>query len=168
MLRGLNSIYLQAPHITSPQDISDFLFLISSWATWVSHHHALEEEIMFPGFERVLGVEGLLKSNVDQHHTFQPALQELLEYSQTTEPGEYRGEEVRGLVERLAPAFQGHLRDEIDTLLAMQRYAGDAGKGEALLEVYKAAEAEAGKQDKVCRTLSIPRPPKTLYLMLNC
>jgi hypothetical protein len=69
-----------------------------------------------------------------------------------TEPREYQGEDVRGLVERLAPAFQEHLRDEIDSLLLMQRYAWDAGKGEGLMEVYKAAEAEAeaGKQDKVC------------------
>ncbi|KAL2800169.1 hypothetical protein BJX66DRAFT_350929 [Aspergillus keveii] len=148
MLRGLNSIYLQANHITIQQDISDFLFFINAWATWVSHHHELEEETMFPGFERVLGIEGLLQSNVDQHHTFQPALQELLVYSETTQPGGYRSEDVRGLFEKFAPAFREHLSDEIESLLSMQRYAENDDKGQALLEVYKAAEVEAGKQDK--------------------
>ncbi|KAL2834096.1 hypothetical protein BJY01DRAFT_224473 [Aspergillus pseudoustus] len=145
MIRGLNSIYLQAEHISDPRDISDFLFFIKAWASWVSHHHVLEEEHMFPGFEQVLGAQDFLQGNVDQHHAFQPALEELLEYGLNTRPAGYSASTVRGLVERLAPAFREHLSDEIDTLLAMQRYDG---KGEALLKVYKDAEAEAGKQDK--------------------
>ncbi|KAJ0417421.1 hypothetical protein BJY00DRAFT_206297 [Aspergillus carlsbadensis] len=148
MLRGLNSIYHQAPHLTTSQDKSDFLFFIRAWATWVSHHHDLEEKTMFPGYERVLGVEGFLQGNIDQHRAFESVLRDLLEYSEKTKPGEFREEDVRGLVERLAPAFREHLSGEIETLLAMQRHAEDGAKRKGLLDVYKAAEAEAGKQDK--------------------
>ncbi|KAL3467154.1 hypothetical protein BJX64DRAFT_283880 [Aspergillus heterothallicus] len=145
MIRGLNSIYLQAPHLSQTTDISDFLFFIKAWATWVSHHHVLEEEHLFPGLEKVLGVENFLHGNVDQHHAFQPVLQELREYAECTTPAEYSASAVRGLAERLAPGFREHLSDEIGSLLAMQQAECD---GRALLKVYTDAEAEAGKQDK--------------------
>ncbi|GAW20989.1 hypothetical protein ANO14919_105020 [Xylariales sp. No.14919] len=56
MLRGLNSIYLQAPHVQQTQDIADLLFLTQSWGTWLLDHHHLKENTMLPGFEAALGV----------------------------------------------------------------------------------------------------------------
>ncbi|KAI0536978.1 hypothetical protein GGR58DRAFT_371136 [Xylaria digitata] len=56
MLRGLNSIYLQAPHVQQSQDIADLLFLTQSWSTWLLDHHHLKENTMLPGFEAALGV----------------------------------------------------------------------------------------------------------------
>ncbi|TGJ82232.1 hypothetical protein E0Z10_g6534 [Xylaria hypoxylon] len=56
MLRGLNSIYLQAPHVQQARDIADLLFLTQSWSTWLLDHHHLKESVMLPGFEAVLGV----------------------------------------------------------------------------------------------------------------
>ncbi|RAL12065.1 uncharacterized protein BO97DRAFT_345986 [Aspergillus homomorphus CBS 101889] len=143
MLRGLNSIYLQAPHISDPQDISDFLFFVHAWAGWVSHHHVLEEEKMFPGFESVIGIPSFLESNVEQHHSFQPLLKQLLEYSTETQPADYQATVVRQLIEKMAPSFRQHLSDEITSLLSMEPYDGDA-----LLKVYRECEADAGKQDK--------------------
>ncbi|PWY76079.1 hypothetical protein BO94DRAFT_627153 [Aspergillus sclerotioniger CBS 115572] len=125
MLRGLNSIYLQAPHVSDPTDITDFLFFITSWAAWVSHHHILEEEKMFPGFERVIGIPGFLGVNVEQHHSFQPSLKRLLEYGRDTEPGEYDAKIVRGIIEAMAPGFREHLAGRLSE-----------------------CEAEAGGQDK--------------------
>ncbi|KAL1989027.1 hypothetical protein VTN96DRAFT_5790 [Rasamsonia emersonii] len=43
----------------------------------------------------------------------------------------------------MAPGLRQHLSDEIQSLLSMRPY-----DGEALLKVYKDCEAEAGKQDK--------------------
>ncbi|PWY69072.1 hypothetical protein BO70DRAFT_374227 [Aspergillus heteromorphus CBS 117.55] len=145
MLRGLNSIYLQAAQITKRQDICDFLFFIASWASWVSHHHTLEEEKMFPGYERVIGIHNFLGDNVGQHQTFEPALQQLLQYGRYTVPERYDASVVRGLIEELAPPFREHLSHEIDSLLSMEPYEYD---GEALLGVFRECEAEAGKQDK--------------------
>ncbi|KAI3328700.1 hypothetical protein F4824DRAFT_392100 [Ustulina deusta] len=56
MLRGLNSIYLQAPHVRQAKDIADLLFLTQSWSSWLLNHHHLKEAIMLPGFEAALGV----------------------------------------------------------------------------------------------------------------
>ncbi|KAI0012313.1 hypothetical protein F4779DRAFT_614761 [Xylariaceae sp. FL0662B] len=56
MLRGLNAIFLQAPHVHQPTDISDILFLTQSWSAWVLDHHRAKETSMLPGFEGVLGL----------------------------------------------------------------------------------------------------------------
>ncbi|TRX93419.1 hypothetical protein FHL15_005694 [Xylaria flabelliformis] len=56
MLRGLNAIYLQAPYVQKPQDITDLLFLTRSWSTWLLDHHDLKESTMLPGFETALGL----------------------------------------------------------------------------------------------------------------
>ncbi|RAL03260.1 uncharacterized protein BO80DRAFT_377204, partial [Aspergillus ibericus CBS 121593] len=144
MLRGLNSIYHQAPHLTSPNDITDFLFFVRSWAEWVSHHHVIEEERMFPGFERVIGREGYLGGEVEEHHGFQPLLSKLLEYGKGTKAGEYNPGVLKKMIEDLAGPFREHLAGEIETLLRMEGY----GDGDKLLEVYKECEAEAGTQDK--------------------
>ncbi|CAI7590989.1 unnamed protein product [Penicillium glandicola] len=143
MLRGLNSIYLQAEYVQKPQDIADFLFFIKSWANWVSHHHTLEEEQMFPGFEKVIGAAGFLGTNVEQHHAFQPQLKILLEYSSHTSHVDYNATTVRRTIEEMAPIFRQHLSEEINSLLSMGPYDGTA-----LLKVYKHSVAEAARQEK--------------------
>lgn len=145
MLRGLNSIYLQAEYVKKPQDIKDFLFFIKSWADWVSDHHILEEKQMFPGFEKVIGTTGFLNSNVEQHHAFEPQLKNLLKYGSHTSHVDYDATTVRTIIKEMAPSFRRHLSDEIDSLLSMQPY-----NGAALLKVYKHCVGEATKQDKVC------------------
>ncbi|KAI0406547.1 hypothetical protein F4802DRAFT_558206 [Xylaria palmicola] len=56
MLRGLNAIYLQAPHVRQTQDIADFSFFAQSWSKWLLDHHDLKESVMLPGFEAALSV----------------------------------------------------------------------------------------------------------------
>lgn len=81
MLRGLNSLYLQAPNIKS-SDAADFLFFAASWSEWVMHHHQVEEMLMFPAFESVSGViSGSLQHNIDQHHGFAKGLEALHTYA---------------------------------------------------------------------------------------
>lgn len=144
MLRGLNALYLQAEQVSESQDIGDFLFFLRSWAGWVSHHHVLEETQMFPQFEKVIGQPNFLEGNVQEHHTFQPVLKELLAYGTETKPENYQASTVCDLIERMAPSFRGHLANEITSLMSMAPYDGPA-----LLKIYQECEAEAGKQDKV-------------------
>ncbi|KAJ5619688.1 hypothetical protein N7510_003672 [Penicillium lagena] len=143
MLRGLNSIYLQAEQVERPADIGDFLTFIKFWANWVSDHHVLEEEHMFPGFEKAIGITGFLGNNVEQHHAFQSQLKDLLTYGASTKPASYDASVLREIIERMAPIFHQHLSNEIDSLLSMQPY-----NGEALLKVYKQCVASAAKQEK--------------------
>lgn len=143
MLRGINSIYLQAPHVHQPKDIADLLFLVKSWSTWVSHHHLLEETQMFPGFESVAGQKGLLDGNVEQHHSFEPGLKKLQSYAVDTKSNEYDGKHLQAIIDEFATSLKEHLYEEINTLLALRPYDGPA-----LLKVYKECEASAGDQPK--------------------
>ncbi|KAJ5371770.1 hypothetical protein N7517_003776 [Penicillium concentricum] len=143
MLRGLNSIYHQAENVQKPEDITDLLFFIKCWTGWVSHHHIMEEEMMFPGFEKVIGTPGFLGDNVEQHHGFQPQLKILQDYSAHTKLAGYDPSIIRKTIEVMGPSFRDHLGDEIDSLLRMIDY-----NPEALMKVYKSCVAEATKQDK--------------------
>lgn len=58
----------------------------------------------------------------------------------------------------MAPGLRQHLSDEIQSLLSMRPY-----DGEALLKVYKDCEAEAGKQDKVRSQTDIPSSTPLSY-----
>jgi hypothetical protein len=150
MIRGLNAIYLQAPHV--PQECAeDFLFLISSWCTWVMHHHNMEESAMFPGFESVSGViKGSLQGNIDQHHAFSDGLETLHRYATTTPPSSlsFSGERIQAHIDNFAKPFHEHLTDEIETLWAMDSVAADSSASQKLLKIYKECEANAGRQDK--------------------
>ena len=141
MLRGINSIYLQAPHVRPGPDTADFLFFVKAWARWVREHHELEETRMFPAFEAIAGKSDLLRGNVDQHHAFAGGLEQLHDYA---ERGGvlYRAAELTGIVDGFAPALTEHLHDEIGTLLALRPYDGDG-----LLAAYKESEAAAGQKD---------------------
>jgi hemerythrin-like domain-containing protein len=144
MIRGINSIFNQAPHVHKTEDIADFLFFVRSWANWVGHHHHLEETLMFSSFEEVMDKPGFLQANVEQHRAFEPGLKQLQAFANDTKPKDYKFETLQGIIQDFASGFQQHLHDEIPTLLAMRPYDSDA-----LLEVYKKCEAVAGKQEKV-------------------
>ena len=144
MIRGINSIFNQAPHIHKDEDIADFLFFVRSWANWVADHHHLEETIMFPSFEKVMDKPGFLQANIEQHHAFEPGLKQLQAFANNTIPKDYKFEALQGIIQDFASGLQQHLHDEIPTLLAMRPYNSDA-----LLKVYKKCEAAAGKQEKV-------------------
>ncbi|ORY04771.1 hypothetical protein BCR34DRAFT_572470 [Clohesyomyces aquaticus] len=147
MIRGLNALYLQSPHIPPSTHLaSDFLFFAASWSAWVLHHHILEETQMFPGFESVPGVpEGFLQGNVEQHHAFSAGLEEFNEWVRTTGRDAYDGIELRRLIDKFADPLYEHLNAEIPTLWALDCVS--ATHSAQLLQVYKDCEKEAAKQD---------------------
>ena len=157
MIRGINSIYNQAPYVHKAKDITVFLFLIKSWANWVGHHHNLEETLMFPSFEQIMGEPGFLQANVDQHHAFEPGLKKLEAFAIHTKVEDYKSDILRGVIDDFANGLQGHLNDEIPTLLAMRPY-----DSAALLKAYRKCEAVAGKQAKVEPTLLSNRCSQSL------
>lgn len=140
MIRGINSIYNQAPHVKNPEDVVDFLFFVKSWTGWVGDHHHLEETKMFLGFEQVIGKPGFLQINMEQHHAFGSGLKKLEAFANDTKPEEYKFDTLQDIIDRFASA----LHCEISTLIAMRPY-----ESEALSKVYKECEAAAGEQDKV-------------------
>jgi hypothetical protein len=124
MIRGLNSIYLQAPHIP-PNDKTakrDFLTYCQCWCESMHHHHDAEEAEFFPSLEQIAGVPGLMAQNVEQHRAFTPGFEKFHEYVKTCAVKDFDGLKLRSLVEDFAGPLTTHLQDEIETLKALDKY----------------------------------------------
>lgn len=144
LLRTLNSIYLQAPHVSSPKDIKDFLLYTKFWCGWIEEHHDVEEASLFPQIEEVSGVVGLMEANVSQHNAFMGGLKELDTYAKETKVQDYDGSKIVGIIDSFGEVFSEHLADEIQTLLKLDQY--DAVK---IKEVYMNFELQLRNGDKV-------------------
>lgn len=68
ILRGYNSIYLQAPHITH-EDKPEFIGYAQSWFKFVKSHHDDEELELFPTVAKVLGTQDIWKETHQEHGT---------------------------------------------------------------------------------------------------
>jgi hypothetical protein len=122
LIRGLNSIYLQAPHL-SPSDHADFILYCQGWSGILHAHHHGEETTIFPDIEAKSGVAGIMEVNVSQHHSFQPGLEEFDQYL-LTPPAEFSGSRLVELIDGFAPALVQHLAEEIPTLMELREYRG--------------------------------------------
>jgi len=69
LIRGLNSIYLQAPHV-NPEDVPDFASYALCWHEVLDAHHRMEEESMFPRIEKETGEKGIMDGNVEEHRIY--------------------------------------------------------------------------------------------------
>jgi hemerythrin-like domain-containing protein len=145
ILRGLNSIYLQAPHIV-PADEKSFVSYIRSWYHTLHTHHKGEETDMFPAIEELAGEPGIMATNRDQHHAFEGAVDRLKKYIDAVEQGKekYSGAKVVELVDSFGEILVQHLEDEIQTLLGLRKY-GEA-KMAKLMQVV-AEEAQKGMKE---------------------
>ncbi|KAK0724609.1 hypothetical protein B0H67DRAFT_680162 [Lasiosphaeris hirsuta] len=72
-IRGLNSIYLQAPHIAAAEH-HNFAQYMRRWSTIVRLHYQAEEVDFFTAIEALSGVESIMEGNIAQHHAFEPGL----------------------------------------------------------------------------------------------
>ncbi|KAF2840160.1 hypothetical protein M501DRAFT_1002455 [Patellaria atrata CBS 101060] len=132
LLRGLNSIYLQAPHIPTSSTAS-FLTYTSAWLSWLTHHHHVEETYLFPAIERLsrsafAGSEaefdeanwraarvGVMDELEKQHHAFVPGLGAMEAWVAACREGRerYDGVVLRGIIEEFAEVMRAHLVDEV-------------------------------------------------------
>ncbi|KFY56112.1 hypothetical protein V496_06800 [Pseudogymnoascus sp. VKM F-4515 (FW-2607)] len=92
----------------------------------ILHHHELEETVLFPGFEREAGVEGIMAANVVQHHEFAPGFDIFVKYvkdcSDDKSEERFEAKKFRQLIDGFAPKLTLHLADEIPTLLSLDKY----------------------------------------------
>lgn len=130
LLRGLNAIMLQAPHIPSAgspgyneSDVRDLLIYIQAWVKTVNHHHDVEETVMFTEIEKMAGGEGVFSGAVHQHHKFHDGLVDLLRVVEKmqTDLASYSWVNVKAVIDGFAPALVEHLRDEIGIILSLER-----------------------------------------------
>ena len=168
IIRGLNSIYLQAPHLP-PHDTStarDFLTYCQCWGESMHHHHDAEEKAFFPDIESIAGVEGLMESNVEQHRAFTPGFEAFEGYCRNVKPEEFDGQKLRSLVEGFAEPLVKHLHDEIETLRALGKY--DSGR---VREAYQRFEKSLMATDTVSISFlfrSLDNPCGTEGLTFSC
>ncbi|KAF2628484.1 hypothetical protein BU25DRAFT_430792 [Macroventuria anomochaeta] len=115
ILRGYNSIYLQAPHVKE-EDKAAFVGYALTWYRFVKSHHDDEEAELFPKVAEVLGgkEEEVWGATHKEHQTF---LQGLAKYEKyllnLSAPSEFDGTELRTIMESFQQPFEHHFHSEI-------------------------------------------------------
>lgn len=71
IIRGFNSILLQAPHVQDA-DKADFVGYAQTWLRFVLSHHDDEERNLFPKVEEVLGDKDIWADTHEEHSTYLP------------------------------------------------------------------------------------------------
>lgn len=122
MTRVLNSVILQYQQVTQPKDITDFLIYCQCFHETVHHHHHFEETYFFPDIEAYTQEKGIMEKNVEQHHAFEEGLKKFGEYVYSTTPETWDRETFKEIIDSFTPALAIHLRDEIPTLLALDKF----------------------------------------------
>jgi hemerythrin-like domain-containing protein len=128
VLRGLNSISLQAPHI-KPQDRKSFLQYSMCFYDLLYVHHKGEEEYLFPEIERMSSEDGIMDGNIEQHHSFHRGLSEYNKYIKTCLNciEEYAGIKLVSIIDSFGNQRRNHLEEEITTILDLVQF-GDRMK----------------------------------------
>ena len=153
IILGINSIYLQAPHIM-PADEKPFCKYITCWYDVVDSHHAGEEAMFFPSVEKMTGIKGVMDTNIDQHKAFHDGMDLLKAYADAVLAGKekYEGSKVVRLIDDFGAVLTQHLADEIPTILSLRQY-GDKMAGLPKIFSDEGAKAMA----------SFPSPNLTLH-----
>src|SRR4051794_31852718 len=114
LIRALNSIYLQAPHISTPSDVKAFCRYILTFHKFLHIHHTNEETQFFPAIETMAGEKGVMDGNVRQHRGFEKGVSELREYVEGVTGGRerYDGERVVGMIDGFGGLLVEHLTEE--------------------------------------------------------
>jgi hypothetical protein len=130
LLRGLNSIILQGPHVREAQDITDFLFFCRAWLMMVEEHHGAEDRYFFPELERLTGKPNVAESEKAAHEKLHEGLENLKAFIEKSgdDVGKYSWEGEGGLreaVDRFAGKFREHLVEEIEMLMSLKVYESE-------------------------------------------
>ena len=123
LIRGLNSIYLQAPHVL-PADALPFLKYSLIWYAQLNVHHLGEEADFFPYIESITGQESLMGKNVEQHHAFQVGVEGFKSYVDDCLAGKQKfdGNKMVKIIDGFGETLTQHLGDEIPTLLELRKF----------------------------------------------
>ena len=130
IIRGLNSVYVQAPYV-QPADQHAFLLYARNLFGMLAIHHDSEEETIFPAVERMAGEPGVMAANVAQHQAFHGGIDALLAYIGAVLGGgqPYDGRRLVRLIDAFGGALLEHLADEIQTLLDLRRFGAEKMQG---------------------------------------
>ncbi|KAF7560089.1 hypothetical protein G7046_g4069 [Stylonectria norvegica] len=119
IIRGFNSIYLQAPHV---QDVDKAAFIGYSltWFRFVKSHHDDEEDNLFPKVQDLLGDDAVWTGTHEEHESFLGGLVEFNTYLTTlASPTALSAVELIRIMDSFKPAFENHFHSEIATIAAL-------------------------------------------------
>jgi hypothetical protein len=143
LLRGLNSIYLQASSAKAQSSRVPFLQYCRTWYVVVHAHHSHEEEKLFPKIEGICGEEGILSVNIEQHHAFEGGMQTYVAYVDECiqDPSKFEPAKLTGIIDKFGKELSAHLNDEVESLLGLRKF----GEAKALL-IHKAIDDGGSEQ----------------------
>ncbi|CAM1509534.1 Fc.00g032730.m01.CDS01 [Cosmosporella sp. VM-42] len=123
IIRGLNSIYLQAPHVL-PTDVLPFLRYSRCWYDLLNVHHSGEEASFFPYIETTTGQKGLMETNVEQHHAFSVGVEDFKSYIDDclANRQQFDGQKLVKIIDGFGETLTTHLGDEIPTLVNLREF----------------------------------------------
>lgn len=140
ILRGLNSIYQQAPHVRDTKDAQDLFIFCRAWIMTVKHHHGTEEAQLFPGLAALTGDATICQTEMEQYKLLHENLAKFEKYVTETKPEAYRWEDLKAVMDALTSILQPHLNNEIQTMLALERIEDKARLWEVWQNVEEAAK----------------------------
>lgn len=123
IIRALNSIYLQSPHLPTSEYFNFTHYCLATYQCLCAHHDG-EESTFFPEIERITGEAGLMDANVQGHRDFDTHFNEWGTWLQSVEKGEreFEAKTCNAMMDKFMPPLAAHLADEIPTLLALRRF----------------------------------------------
>ncbi|KAK7557932.1 hypothetical protein JOL62DRAFT_262794 [Phyllosticta paracitricarpa] len=117
ILRGFNTIYLQAPHVKDEQEKADFIGYSLAWHKFVASHHDDEERELFPAVEGVLKEKGIWEKTHQEHQSFLGGLADFETYlSSLHSPYTFSGTELVRIMDSFREPFVNHFHSEIATI----------------------------------------------------
>jgi hypothetical protein len=106
--------------------VSSFFWDWRLYSHLSSHHHHGEETVFFAEVEKATGQKGIMDQNIEQHHSFYAGMETWNQYcSECMRKGgsqKFNSTEFRKLIDDFAHQLVTHLREEIPTLLALDKY----------------------------------------------
>jgi hypothetical protein len=80
--------------------------------------------VLFPEIEKITGQSGIMERNVEQHHAFLSGMEAWAKYTSECMQGSENFDAIRfrNLIDQFAPQLAIHLSEEIQTLLALDKY----------------------------------------------
>ncbi|KAG9602720.1 hypothetical protein KCU77_g2435, partial [Aureobasidium melanogenum] len=116
ILRGFNSIYLQAPYV-KVEDYAAFVGYSLTWYRFVKSHHDDEEGELFPKVDDILKEEGIWNETHQEHESFLEGLANFHTYlADLPSAASFDGAKLVSIMDTFREPFTHHFHNEISTI----------------------------------------------------
>lgn len=119
MIRALNSAYNHASSVVAgTQRCQHFIRFNQILCTMVKRHHEVEDDFLFPAWEKLIGEPRSLETSTESHKKFMKNFYAFQDYVSDPEAADnFDAFKFRKAIESFAPELIQHLHDEIPTIV---------------------------------------------------